>query len=87
MSSKKFIILFSLLLFFLIACNGNNLSETRKRKYQPKTRFIEYTDVVELLPASMVSVEMVADNVGEWMYHCHVSDHITAGMMATYIID
>lgn len=45
-----------------------------------------YTDVVELLPASMKSVDMQADNPGEWMFHCHVADHITAGMIATYTI-
>lgn len=38
------------------------------------------TDVVELLPASMKSVDMIADNPGNWLYHCHVTDHITAGM-------
>lgn len=47
----------------------------------------KYTDVIELLPASMVSVDMKADNVGEWMLHCHVADHITAGMMALYTIN
>lgn len=44
------------------------------------------TDVVELMPASMVTADMKADNVGEWMYHCHVFDHINAGMMTTYQI-
>lgn len=43
-----------------------------------------YTDVAELLPASMKSGDMVADNPGEWMYHCHVADHITAGMTSMY---
>lgn len=46
----------------------------------------QYTDVVEMLPASMVSADMIAGNAGEWMYHCHVSDHITAGMAAAYRI-
>ena len=46
----------------------------------------KYTDVIELLPASMVSADMIADNIGEWMYHCHVTDHITAGMTTTYKI-
>ena len=46
------------------------------------------TDVVELSPATMVTADMNADNVGEWMFHCHVSDHILAGMLTTYqIID
>jgi FtsP/CotA-like multicopper oxidase with cupredoxin domain len=44
------------------------------------------TDVVELLPASMVTADMRADNPGTWMFHCHVADHIEAGMMTTYTI-
>jgi manganese oxidase len=44
------------------------------------------TDVVELLPASMVTADMTADNPGEWMYHCHVADHVEAGMMTSYQI-
>jgi FtsP/CotA-like multicopper oxidase with cupredoxin domain len=44
------------------------------------------TDVIELLPASMVSVDMHADNPGSWMFHCHVGDHMEAGMMAIYTI-
>ncbi len=38
------------------------------------------TDVVELLPGSMVTVDMIAKTPGNWLYHCHVADHITAGM-------
>ena len=43
-----------------------------------------YTDVAELLPASMKSGDMITDNPGQWMYHCHVADHITAGMTSMY---
>jgi hypothetical protein len=43
-----------------------------------------YTDVVDLLPATMKSVDMTADNPGLWMFHCHVSDHVKAGMTAMY---
>ena len=42
------------------------------------------TDVVELLPASMKTLDMVVNNPGTWMYHCHVNDHIAAGMTALY---
>ena len=45
-----------------------------------------HTDVVELLPASMVAVDMIADNPGTWLFHCQVSDHMESGMMATYTI-
>jgi tetratricopeptide (TPR) repeat protein len=42
------------------------------------------TDVVELLPASMKVADMIADNPGTWMYHCHVNDHMLEGMSARY---
>lgn len=45
-----------------------------------------HTDVVELLPASMKTVSMVPDNPGTWLYHCHVNDHINAGMMALFTV-
>ena len=41
-------------------------------------------DVVDLLPASMVVADMVPDNVGTWLFHCHVNDHLTAGMVTRY---
>src|SRR5262249_10811907 len=31
-------------------------------------------------------VDMLADNPGSWMLHCHVGDHMEAGMMAIYTI-
>ena len=42
------------------------------------------TDVVELLPGSMRVFDMEPDNPGTWLYHCHVNDHITAGMLARF---
>lgn len=45
------------------------------------------TDVVSLLPASMVVADMEPDAVGTWLYHCHVADHISAGMASLYTVD
>lgn len=45
-----------------------------------------YVDVIELLPGSMRLADMVARNPGVWMLHCHVNDHMAAGMYATYTI-
>ena len=42
------------------------------------------TDIIELLPASMKVADMIPDNPGLWLYHCHVNDHITAGMLALF---
>jgi manganese oxidase len=45
------------------------------------------TDVITLSPAQMVTVDMVPDNPGIWLYHCHVSDHMHGGMTALYQVD
>src|SRR5215472_9300438 len=45
-----------------------------------------HVDVIELLPGSMATADMIADNPGTWLFHCHVSDHMENGMMATYTI-
>jgi hypothetical protein len=47
---------------------------------------VRSTDVIELLPGSMVTVDMLADNPGTWLFHCHVADHMEGGMMAVYTI-
>jgi FtsP/CotA-like multicopper oxidase with cupredoxin domain len=44
------------------------------------------TDVIELMPGSMATADMLADNPGTWLLHCHVADHMRAGMFATYAI-
>jgi FtsP/CotA-like multicopper oxidase with cupredoxin domain len=44
-------------------------------------------DVTELLPASLVVADMRPDDPGTWLYHCHVGDHITAGMLALYTVN
>jgi len=44
------------------------------------------TDVIDLLPATMKTATMVADNPGEWLFHCHVADHLVAGMITTFQI-
>jgi FtsP/CotA-like multicopper oxidase with cupredoxin domain len=42
------------------------------------------TDVVALSPAQMVTTDMVPDDPGIWLFHCHVSDHMDGGMIARY---
>ena len=41
-------------------------------------------DTVEVLPATTVVADMIPDNPGVWMFHCHVIDHFDAGMTALY---
>jgi len=42
------------------------------------------TDMAELLPGSMKVANMQPDDVGTWLCHCHVNDHIVAGMQMRY---
>lgn len=42
------------------------------------------TDVVVVTSAQMVTADMVPDMPGIWLYHCHISDHMLAGMVARY---
>ena len=44
------------------------------------------TDVVSLLPAMMLTADMQPDNVGTWLFHCHINDHISAGMLSLYTV-
>jgi FtsP/CotA-like multicopper oxidase with cupredoxin domain len=38
------------------------------------------TDVASLLPGQMTVADMRPDVAGRWLFHCHVNDHISAGM-------
>jgi len=42
------------------------------------------TDIFSLLPAQFVTADMVPDSVGMWMFHCHIDEHMEAGMTAMY---
>jgi FtsP/CotA-like multicopper oxidase with cupredoxin domain len=32
----------------------------------------------------MTTADMVPDDAGVWLFHCHVADHMDAGMSAFY---
>lgn len=42
------------------------------------------TDVLNVNSALMITADMVPDMPGIWLYHCHISDHMLAGMIARY---
>ena len=42
------------------------------------------TDIFSLLPGQFITADMVPDGVGTWMFHCHIDEHMEAGMMAMY---
>jgi hephaestin len=42
------------------------------------------SDMIQLMPGMMTVSDMVPDDVGTWLFHCHVNDHILAGMQTRY---
>jgi FtsP/CotA-like multicopper oxidase with cupredoxin domain len=42
----------------------------------------EWRDTVLVPPRESAEIAFVADNPGDWLMHCHVTDHQEAGMMA-----
>ena len=45
------------------------------------------TDVVSVISAQMVTADMTPDEPGIWLYHCHISDHMLAGMVTLYKVE
>lgn len=42
------------------------------------------TDVIFVSSAQMKTVDMIPDDPGIWLFHCHISDHMEGGMVARY---
>ena len=45
------------------------------------TAYQEWQDTVLISPRERVEIALVADNPGDWMFHCHILEHQAAGMM------
>jgi FtsP/CotA-like multicopper oxidase with cupredoxin domain len=41
----------------------------------------EWQDTVLMAPRERVEIAFVADNPGDWMFHCHILEHQESGMM------
>lgn len=59
--------------FKVIALDGNPLP--------PSQQYVK--DSVSIGPSERVDLELVADNPGTWMFHCHIEHHMANGMMTT----
>lgn len=45
------------------------------------TRYREWQDTVFIPRRETANVAFVADNPGDWMFHCHILDHQHGGLM------
>ncbi len=46
------------------------------------TKYREWRDTVLIPPHERAEIAFVADNPGDWMFHCHILDHQEGGMMS-----
>ncbi|KAI9009307.1 Cupredoxin [Phycomyces nitens] len=44
-------------------------------------------DVVDLMSVSFEVLDMIPDNEGQWLFHCHVGQHFEAGMTSFYEVE
>lgn len=52
------------------------------RRNDRPTRLREWQDTVLIAPRETADIVFVADNPGDWMFHCHILEHQAGGMMA-----
>ena len=43
----------------------------------------EWQDTILLMPSEQADIAFVADNPGDWMFHCHILEHQMSGMSRT----
>jgi FtsP/CotA-like multicopper oxidase with cupredoxin domain len=56
------------------------------RNRQP-TPHREWQDTVLLAPRERAEIAFVADNPGDWMFHCHILEHQAGGMMGVIRVE
>jgi len=44
------------------------------------TKYQQWQDTVNVMPNETTEIAFVADNPGDWMFHCHVLEHQISGM-------
>ena len=44
------------------------------------------TDTLNLGPMMMMVADMIPDEVGTWLFHCHVNDHLDNGMVGRFTV-
>ena len=49
-------------------------------------RNFAWKDTVLVPVGSTVDLLMEASNPGEWMIHCHIAEHLDAGMMGPFVV-
>ena len=62
--------------FTIVATDGNPIPEA--------ARWLK--DTIMVAPGERYDLEIVGDNPGVWMVHCHIEHHMANGMMTTHLV-
>lgn len=73
--------------WYLLSLGDSNNFHTPHWHGNSVTFHGHHTDVVALSPAQMETVDMIPDNPGIWLFHCHISDHMAGGMVTRYTVE
>ena len=63
-----------------IHLHGHSFRVTKRNGTETELR--EWQDTVLIAPRESAEIVFVADNPGDWMFHCHILEHQDGGMMA-----
>lgn len=64
----------------------NNINELSLFLSMEQKDLPHRADVFDLFPGTFQTLEIVADTEGTWLLHCHLDDHIRAGMETIYTV-
>jgi len=60
--------------------HGMHLHGHHFREVRPGGAFGPLRDTLLVAPRSAAEIAFVADNPGDWLFHCHMVDHAASGM-------
>jgi FtsP/CotA-like multicopper oxidase with cupredoxin domain len=73
--------------WYLLALGDSNNFHTPHWHGNSVVQHGHRTDVIPLSPGQMETVDMIPDNPGIWLLHCHISDHMAGGMVTRYRVE
>jgi CopA family copper-resistance protein len=68
-------------MFFDLVIPVSDAGEHDQHRKRPASRYAPRKHTVVVKPGEKLSVDVTADAVGDWAFHCHMLYHMMAGMM------
>ncbi|MCX5209404.1 multicopper oxidase domain-containing protein [Kitasatospora sp. NBC_00240] len=71
-----------------IACLGEefHVFHIHGHRWRSRQGYQGWVDSQIIGPSTTLTIEYTEDNPGDWIYHCHVTHHMTGGMVGRYLV-